>query len=377
LIGNDIDTDRIIPARFLKCINFDALGKSVFEDDRKTLKGRHPFDLEENKNAKILIVNSNFGCGSSREHAPQALMRWGIKAIIGESFNKLGFPNGLDLGLAMATMGLLSSSILGSIFIFLGRTLGLSDTEEILEQKDNLKEKNKTGIFADLRIFIINLGFSGMAISFGVLLLKFLRYISSSFGDFSKEIIFSLPVFPFILIGSLLIRYILEKTKNTEFISNILQREIGILSTDLLIFTAMASLDIAVVFDNWILILVFTIFGLFWNLICIAYFAYFIFDDYWFEKSLIEFGNSTGVVASGLLLLRLADPKNISKTLPIFTSKQLFAQLILSGGLFTVLAPLMISKIGLDYWTEICAVITFAILFIALIFNKVEMKKFQ
>ena len=79
----------------------------------------------------------------------------------------------------MATMGLLSSSILGSIFIFLGRTLGLSDTEEILEQEDNLKEKNKTGIFADLRIFIINLGFSGLAISFGVLLLEFLRNISS------------------------------------------------------------------------------------------------------------------------------------------------------------------------------------------------------
>ena len=300
----------------------------------------------------------------------------GAASIIGESFNKLGFPNGLDLGLAMATMGLLSSSILGSIFIFLGRTFGLSDKEEILEQKENLKEK-KIEILADLRIFIINLGFSGLAISFGVLLLKYLRYISSSFGNFSKEIIFSLPVFPFILIGSLLIRYILEKTKNTEFISNILQREIGILSTDLLIFTAMASLDIDVVFENWILILVFTIFGLFWNLICIAYFAYFIFDDYWFEKSLIEFGNSTGVVASGLLLLRLADPKNISKTLPIFTSKQLFAQLILSGGLFTVLAPLIISKIGLDYWTEICAVITFAILLIAFILNKGEVKKIQ
>ena len=71
LIGNDIDTDRIIPARFLKGVSFDSLGKSVFADDRETLKGRHPFDLEGNNNASILIVNSNFGCGSSRDMPPK------------------------------------------------------------------------------------------------------------------------------------------------------------------------------------------------------------------------------------------------------------------------------------------------------------------
>src|SRR5262245_30038169 len=105
--GEDIDTDRIIPARFLKCVTFDGLGEHLFKDVRFRQDGTptgHPLDDPRHAGATILVVGRNFGCGSSREHAPQSIAKRGFKAIIGESFAEIFFGNAITLGIPCVSL---------------------------------------------------------------------------------------------------------------------------------------------------------------------------------------------------------------------------------------------------------------------------------
>src|SRR4051812_6353856 len=112
--GDELDTDRIMPARFLKAVTFDGLERHVFEDDRAS-NPNHPFNNARYNGASILVVNANFGCGSSREHAPQGLVRYGIKAIIGESYSEIFLGNSSVLGLPCFTADKASIEALQSL----------------------------------------------------------------------------------------------------------------------------------------------------------------------------------------------------------------------------------------------------------------------
>ena len=290
----------------------------------------------------------------------------GAAAIMGESFSKLGFPEGLDLGFAMATVGLLASTFLGSGLVVLARFLGwLVPAEQ--EKKNNLTEVDiEFKPLEQLRLLLYNFAFAGLAVLVGIFLLYCLRIFSLYMGDLSKEVILAFPVFPLALMGSFLVRYLLERTGKTKLVSSLFQREIGILSTDLLIITAMAGLNLPLLVNYWVPISMLAIGGLVWNLVGMLIFSRLFFKEVWFERAIAEFGNSTGVAASGLLLLRLADPRNSTNTLPVFSIKQLFLQPLLSGGLITVIAPLFISNFGLKDWTEFCGLISLSLFAVAI-----------
>ncbi|MCP9942959.1 MULTISPECIES: sodium/glutamate symporter [Synechococcales] len=288
----------------------------------------------------------------------------GSAAVMGPIYADLGFAGGTDLGLAMATVGLLSSTVVGGLLVVLAQGQGWLLAAEAGAPLCVLPEPTAAAVAAGpswaerLRQLATNLALVGIAVGIGVVLLAGLERLAEPAGGMLRTVIDALPVYPLALAGSLLVRLALERSDRAELAVPALQNGLGALATDLLIAAATAGLNLPLLRANWLPLLVLSGFGLAWNLLVILVLAPRILPAGWFERAVIEFGQATGVAASGLLLLGMADPDGRSEAIPAFSIKQLLLQPVLAGGVVTVAAPLALHSWGLPLWGGVCLGLT-------------------
>ncbi len=276
----------------------------------------------------------------------------GSAAAMGPSYAALGFPGGQDLGLAMATVGLLSSTLVGGLVVVLARRQGWLLTPIPAEAaKPNGSAAAAPG---GVGAWAVNLALVGLAVLVGELLLLALRAVTVPLGGGVAAVAQALPVFPLAILGSLFVRWLLERSGRSQWASAPIQSELSTLAADLLITAATAGLNLKLLQADWLPLTVLALGGLTWNLAVVLLLAPRVLPADWFERAVIEFGQATGVAASGLLLLRMADPSDQSDALPAFSIKQLLLQPFLAGGVITVVAPLAVAGWGLPVWTGFC-----------------------
>jgi ESS family glutamate:Na+ symporter len=294
----------------------------------------------------------------------------GSAAAMAPTYAALGVDGAEDLGLALATVGLLASTLVGGLLVLLARwrgwvakpgpgPLGAAATADNAKADTTTADNTPADIPSDVRLasaraWAVNLALAGLAVALGWGTLEGIRALAPLLGSGVEEVIDTFPVFPLALVGSLLVRLALERTHTAAAASARIQNRIGTLSADLLIAAATACLDLTSLSHLWRPLLVLGVAGLLWNLLVVLGPGRWMLPDPWFERGLVDFGQSTGVAASGLLLLNMVDPLDQNDVLTPFSIKQLLLQPLVAGGVITVVAPLAVSRWGLPAWTALC-----------------------
>jgi ESS family glutamate:Na+ symporter len=309
----------------------------------------------------------------------------GSAAAMGPSYARLGLASGEALGLAMATVGLLSATLVGALVVLLGRSRRwlLASSLPIAQpapaaapsiSPDALSNSAKSAFPGASptasqggatsaspgqgdngpAVWLINLALTGAAVLLGTLMLRGLQELAARWGGGFALVIDGLPVFPLALLGSLLVRLLLERGGKGHWAAARVQGRLGTLAADLLITAATACLDLSLLAEQWLALTVLAVAGLVWNVAVVLLLGPRILPPNWFERGLVEFGQATGVAASGLLLLNMVDPQDQGDALTPFSIKQLLLQPFIAGGIVTVAAPLAIDGWGLPAWTLFC-----------------------
>ncbi|MEB3334906.1 MAG: sodium/glutamate symporter [Cyanobacteriota bacterium] len=288
----------------------------------------------------------------------------GSAAAMAPTYAALGVEGAEDLGLALATVGLLASTVVGGLVVLLARWRGWVGTSDPAPPSGGA-EPNPVPLAgaaplptvdpaASATAWAMNLALTGVAVALGWGLLKGLKALAPFLGGGIASVITPFPVFPLALVGSLVVRLVLERTDKARWASATIQNRLGTLAADLLIAAATACLDLTSLAQLWKPLLVLGLAGLLWNLLVVLGPGRWMLPPPWFQRGLVDFGQGTGVAASGLLLLNMVDPRDQNNVLTPFSIKQLLLQPLVAGGVITVVAPLAVDRWGLPAWTTLC-----------------------
>ncbi|MEB3324540.1 MAG: sodium/glutamate symporter [Cyanobacteriota bacterium] len=292
----------------------------------------------------------------------------GSAAAMAPTYAQLGVEGAEALGLALATVGLLASTLVGGLLVVVARWRGwvaapVAPSTAKAPDVAALPVGEGAGLgplgqrLEQARAWAVNLALAGLAVGLGWMLLAGLRALAPHLPAGVATVIDTLPVFPLALVGSVLVRLLLERTGAAPLASAAIQNRLGTLAADLLITAATACLDLTSLSQLWKPLLVLGVAGLLWNLLVVLGPGRWMLPEPWFQRGLIDFGQATGVAASGLLLLNMADPQDQGDVLTPFSIKQLLLQPLVAGGVITVVAPLAVSRWGLPAWTALCLVL--------------------
>ena len=280
----------------------------------------------------------------------------GTAAGMATTLDKLGFPEGGNLALGLATVGIITGIIGGTILIQWGEKKGYIDNKLdnqgklMVENPEEAEISTKRTVLLEntgIDYLSLNFGFTALAIAIGWLILKLLFWIESiSWGKSGLEIAEAVPLFPMALIGGIIIQLILNRFDVEYLIDRNLQEKIGGVAVDFLIASALAAINLTILGENIGIFLSLAVVGIIWNIVAFVYIAPRIIPIYWFERGLGDMGQSMGVTATGILLIRMVDPENKTAAMTSFAYKQLFFEPIVGGGLFTAAAPILIIQFG-------------------------------
>lgn len=285
----------------------------------------------------------------------------GTAAGMAGTFQELGFPDGADLAVGLATVGIVSGIVTGTVLANWGRRQGyVQSVEQNVAEPEWFEDythsetpqirRARSRLMRNMLIdpLSLNFGFVGLAIAIGWLLLQGLIWIESvTWGIGGFEMMTYVPLFPMALVGGIIVQLLMERLGLHPLIIRPLMNNIAGVALDIVVVTALATISLTVLGENFGSFLLLSVAGITWNIFAFLYLAPRVIPSYWFERGLGDLGQSMGVTATGILLLRMVDPDNRSGAFESFAYKQLFFEPIVGGGLFTAAAPSLIAKFGL------------------------------